>query len=70
MSRFKQIEAFVSVATRGSLSAAARLEGVLWGGADADALAADIRNAFARGPRWRKPERPRKPLLPPLYPEP
>lgn len=50
--------------------AAARLEGVLWGGADADALAADIRNAFARGPRWRKPERPRKPLLPPLYPEP
>ena len=28
MDRLKQIEAFVSVATRGSLSAAARLEGV------------------------------------------
>ncbi len=50
---------------------ASRLATVLWGrdNGNADALRQDVRRAFAKGPRWRRPATMRKPLLPPLYPE-
>lgn len=62
-------EAITCLADPAQRDAASRLEGVLWGGGDTAALASDIRQAFAAGPRWRKPEKAGKPLLPPLYPE-
>lgn len=44
------------------------LRAARWGGADAGAARTRLREAFARGPRWRaRPQAPREPL-PPLYP--
>jgi hypothetical protein len=50
-------------------SAVRALQQARWGGADAAAALAALRDAFRRGPRWRAPARSGKPLLPPLYPE-
>ena len=47
-----------------------RLQAARWGTqGDPQAALAALRRAFAKGPRWRKPERKAEALLPPLYPE-
>lgn len=46
-----------------------QLQAARWGNADAGAVLATLRQAFAKGPRWRKPLARPAPLLPPLYPE-
>ena len=47
-----------------------RLQAARWGTqGDPQAALAALRRAFAKGPRWRKPERKAETLLPPLYPE-
>lgn len=62
-------------AVRGRLDDAAqvdaveRLQSAHWGGGDAQIALVALRRAFAKGPRWRKPQPKTEPLLPPLYPE-
>jgi hypothetical protein len=45
------------------------LQAARWGDGDAPAALASLRRAFAKGPRWRTPQRKPGTLLPPLYPE-
>ena len=45
------------------------LQAARWGDGDAQAALASLRRAFAKGPRWRTPQRKPDTLLPPLYPE-
>lgn len=44
------------------------LQQARWGGGDAAAALAQLRAAFARGPRWRRADAPARDPLPPLYP--
>ena len=46
-----------------------RLRRARWAGDDPATVRAQLRDAFARGPRWRAPPPPRAEPLPPLYPD-
>lgn len=46
-----------------------RLRRARWAGDDPATARAQLRDAFARGPRWRAPPPPRAEPLPPLYPD-
>lgn len=45
------------------------MEQARWGGGDGVAARALLREAFAKGPRWRQPVVAKSEVLPPLYPE-
>lgn len=45
------------------------LQQARWGQGDAAAALSALRSAFKQGPRWRRVDKPGKPLLAPLYPE-
>ena len=49
-------------------SAVDALQAARWGGGDGKAARALLREAFARGPRWRQAQGDEAPLLAPLYP--
>lgn len=62
-------EARARLADPAQAEATSQLERALWGDGDAEAVRRQLKRAFIRGPSWRAPGKPTKPLLPPLYPE-
>ncbi len=51
-------------------AALAAMQRARWGDGDGAAARVALREAFAKGPRWRSIETPAESLLPPLYPDP